>query len=291
MLQKKKTILDRIKQHKALPIMLRLPHNAPFSEEIVKGLNEPIRQGFYSLIVIVKGESKHMVDFKDYTITDGQLLFATPWQIHAMEKAPGTESYGTSFGEEIMNYFPSSFPFFTDPFENQIIELSQPVLQRLISVFHSLDGILQNEKSRPELILAYLSALLTECNAAYFKDEDIIHESKRDLSDFILFKNYMEDHFSEHPSVEKMAEALGMNTNALYHLVKTKCGISPKTYLTERLVLEAKRKLYTENISIKELAYSLNYNDPEYFSRLFRKHTGKSIVEYRAYIQTLSEAD
>ncbi len=110
-------------------------------------------------------------------------------------------------------------------------------------------------------------------------------DAKDSLSDFIVFKNYIEDYFLEHPSVEEMAERLGMNTNALYHLVKTKCGISPKIYLTERLILEAKRKLYLENISIKELAYDLNYNDPEYFSRLFRKHTGKSIPEYRICIQ------
>ncbi len=288
MSQKKKAILDSIKQHKALPIMVRLPHDTPFSEEIVKGLNEPVRQGFYSLIVVVKGESTHMVDFRDYTITNGQLLFATPWQIHAMEKLVGTESYGTSFGEELMNYFPSSFPFFTDPFANPVIEVPPPVVQRMMSLFLSLGSILQDETSNPELVLIYLNALLTECNSAYFKDRQPASDAKDSLSDFILFKNYLEDNYLNHPPVEEMAEKLGMNTNALYHLVKTQSGMSPKTYLTERLMLEAKRKLYLENISIKELAYDLNYNDPEYFSRLFKKQTGRSIPEYRGLVQDLS---
>ncbi len=268
--------------------MVRLPHDTPFSEEIVKGLNEPVRQGFYSLMVVIKGESKHMVDFQDYTITDGQLLFATPWQIHAMDKLVGTESCGTSFGEELMNYFPSSFPFFTDPFANPIIEIPKPVLQRLVSLFHSLNNILQDEKSNPQLVLVYLNALLTECNDAYFKDRRPAIDAKDSLSGFILFKNYIEDNLLSHPSVEEIAEQLGMNTNALYHMVKAKCSVSPKMYLTERLMLEAKRKLYLEEISIKELAYELNYNDPEYFSRLFKKHTGKSISEYRTHIQDLS---
>ncbi len=288
MSQEKKAILDRIKQHKALPIMVRLPHNTPFSEDIVVGLNRPVQQGFYSLMVVVKGESKHMIDFQDVTIKDNQLVFATPWQIHAMEKAAGTESYGTSFGEELMNYFPSSFPFFTDPFGNQVIEVPQPVLQRLLAVFHSLDSILQDGTSNPELVLVYLNALLTECNDTYFKDRKPAIDAKDSLSDFILFKNYLEDNYLNHPSVEEMAEELGMNTNALYHLVKTKCGISPKAYLTERLMLEAKRRLYLSAISIKELAYDLNYNDPEYFSRLFKKRTGKNIPEYRKCIQNLS---
>lgn len=288
MSQRKKAILDNIKQHKALPIMLRLPHNTPFSEEIVRELNEPVRQGFYSLMLVIEGKSKHMVDFKDHTITDGQLIFVTPWQIHTMEKIPGTESYGTSFGEELMNYFPSSFPFFTNPFGNQVIQIPPHVSQRIISVFQSFNNVLQDEESNPELVLTYLNTLLTECNCAYFKNREPATDAKDSLSVFILFKNYIEDHFLNHPPVEEMAEKLGMNTNALYHLIKTKCGISPKTYLTERLILEAKRKLYLENISIKELAYDLNYNDPEYFSRLFKKHTGKSIPEYRTSIQDLS---
>ncbi len=290
MTQNKKIILDRLRQHQKLRIMVRLQHSVPFSEEIVKELNEPVRQGFYSLMLVVKGESTHMVDFKDYSITDGQLLFATPWQIHTMEKTAETKSYGTSFGEELMNYFPSSFPFFTDPFGNPIIEVPQPVIQRLVSVFYALDSILPDDKSNPELVLIYLNALLVECNSAYFKDKEPAVDAKDSLSDFILFKNYIEDNYLDHPPVEEMAEKLGMNTNALYHLVKTQCDMSPKSYLTERLMLEAKRKLYLQNISIKELAYDLNYNDPEYFSRLFKKHTGKSIPEYRKDIQDLSSS-
>ncbi len=268
--------------------MVRLPHNTPFSADILKVLKEPIQQGFYSLMLVIKGESTHMVDFQEYSITDGQLLFATPWQIHTMEKSAGTQSYGTSFGEELMNYLPSSFPFFTNPFGSPTIEVSQPVLQRFVSLFNSLDSVLQDDKSKPELVLVYLNALLTECNDSYFKDRKPTADAKDSLTDFILFKNYVEDEFLNHPSVEQMAASLSMNTNSLYHLVRSKAGVSPKNYLTERLMLEAKRKLYLEDISIKELAYELNYNDPEYFSRLFKKYTGRSIPEYRTYIQDLS---
>ncbi len=289
MSQRKKAILDRIKQHKALPIMVRVPGNTPFSEDIINGLNEPVQQGFYSLMLVVKGASKHMIDFQDMVITDSQLVFVTPWQIHTMEKASGTESYGTSFGEEIMNYIPSSFPFFTAPFGNQIINISGTISQRLISLFQSLDKVLQDEKSNPELVLAYLNTLLVECNTVYFKDREMATDAKDSLSNFIAFKNYIEESFLEHPPVEMIAGKLGINTNALYHLVKTKCGVSPKAYLTGRLMLEAKRKLYHKNISIKELSYELNYNDPDYFSRLFRQHTGKSIADYRAYILKFQE--
>jgi AraC-like DNA-binding protein len=51
-------------------------------------------------------------------------------------------------------------------------------------------------------------------------------------------------------------------------------------------VLEAKRRLYySESTSVKELAYALGFNDPEYFSRLFRNVTGQTVT---MFLQDLS---
>jgi AraC-like DNA-binding protein len=37
---------------------------------------------------------------------------------------------------------------------------------------------------------------------------------------------------------------------------------------------------YNESSSVKELAFELGFNDPEYFSRLFKKVTGKTIAGF-----------
>jgi len=55
--------------------------------------------------------------------------------------------------------------------------------------------------------------------------------------------------------------------------------------MNNRLILEAKRRLYYSESSIKELAFDLGFNDPEYFSRLFKKVTGKTIT---MFVQDLS---
>jgi AraC-like DNA-binding protein len=46
------------------------------------------------------------------------------------------------------------------------------------------------------------------------------------------------------------------------------------------LVLEAQRRLYYSETSVKELAYELGFNDPDYFSKLFKKQTGQSISQF-----------
>jgi len=56
----------------------------------------------------------------------------------------------------------------------------------------------------------------------------------------------------------------------------------------QRLILETQRILFYEKSTVKELAYELGFADPNYFSRLFKKQTGKSISEFLIYIQDLS---
>lgn len=101
------------------------------------------------------------------------------------------------------------------------------------------------------------------------------------LSKYISFKLFVENNLTDSLTIQSIAKKLTLNTNSLYNIVKNYSGLSPKEFITNRLILEAKRLLYySESSSIKELAYGLGFNDPEYFSRLFKKVTGKTITMF-----------
>ena len=51
--------------------------------------------------------------------------------------------------------------------------------------------------------------------------------------------------------------------------------------LNQQLVLEAKRNLLATTSQIKEIAFQLGYEDPSYFSRFFKKHTGHTPEDFR----------
>lgn len=131
-----------------------------------------------------------------------------------------------------------------------------------------------------EIILAYLNSLLAELNSAYFKNKEPVNILNTNLSKFIEFKLMVETHLTEQPSVNTIAERLALTTNSLYRIVKEYSGVSPKDFFTSRLIIEAQRKLFYSNLTIKEVAYDLGFNDPDYFSRFFRKYTGKSVSEF-----------
>jgi AraC-like DNA-binding protein len=130
--------------------------------------------------------------------------------------------------------------------------------------------------------------LLTEINYAYFKNSKKGNLVSGKLSKYIEFKIAVETNLTEHHSVNTIARDLSITTNNLYNIVKEFSGLSPKEYITMNLMLEAQRRLHYSKPSIKELAYELGFNDPDYFSRLFKKSTKKSVSDFLADIQDLS---
>lgn len=136
----------------------------------------------------------------------------------------------------------------------------------------------------PELILAHLNSLLTEINTAYFSADKKLSNDR--LTKFISFKVFIENNLTDHPTIKEIAEELAVSTDSLYQIVKQHSGLSPKEFLINRLILEARRRIhYGERSSVKELAFELGFNDPDYFSRLFKKVTGKTVA---AFFQDLS---
>jgi AraC-like DNA-binding protein len=63
--------------------------------------------------------------------------------------------------------------------------------------------------------------------------------------------------------------------------VKLQTGKTAKKLIQDRLTLEIKRLMSHSDLSNKEIAYEMNFNDPAYFSRYFKKHVGCSSAEFR----------
>jgi len=158
---------------------------------------------------------------------------------------------------------PKQYPFLVNPLNHQNITFKTSANARLKSIFEILQALLSERDSELDLILSHLNSLLTEMNTAYFVAE--ISPADEKLSQYIRFKLFIEDNFSSQLPISEIATHLGMNTNSLYALTKRYSGLSPKEYLTGRLILEAKRRLFYSESSIKELAFDLGFNVPNTF--------------------------
>ena len=265
-----------------LKIKINSNDNPYPSTDIQQKLLQPRRLTSYFIVLIDSGSITYKLDLQDVTISDGDLLFAMPNQIFIPPaKTDNLKYFKILFDENTLALLPQSFPFLINPLNSQTITLAYAARERVRKVFEILNQILLTEKhlTDSEIILAYLNLLLSELNSAYFKNEpvDIVNTN---LSKFVEFKLIVETHLTEQPSINTIAGKLALTTNSLYRLVKEYSGTSPKDYFTNRLMIEAQRKLRYSNLSVKELAYELGFNDPDYFSRLFKKSTGKSVSDF-----------
>ena len=274
------TFLDVFKQNEKLPIRLISPVFGHLPAEIADTYGLTHRRPHYLFLLMLDGYTRHRVDLQQFDIKNNELLFVLPNQIHELpSKKRGTDYFKLGFDEHCLSLLPKQYPFLINPLNNQKIRFSSSVAARVKSIFEMLHELLSIMDTEPELILAHLNSLLTEINTAYFASDKKPADAK--LSKYIDFKIFVENNLTDHPTIREIAEELALNTNSLYHIVKNYSGLSPKEFITNRLILEARRRLYySETSSIKELAYELGFNDPEYFSRLFKKVTGKTITNF-----------
>jgi len=85
----------------------------------------------------------------------------------------------------------------------------------------------------------------------------------------------------EELSFQQLSEYLEMNPTYLSKLFKQETGTTFTDYLTKVRLDRAKRDLRATSLRVSEIAYSVGFRDPFYFSTLFKKHTGLNPTEFR----------
>lgn len=108
-----------------------------------------------------------------------------------------------------------------------------------------------------------------------------VAEPTRQLADRL--EATIEARFRDHPSVDAMAAALGVGRSRLTRAARNALGRSPLGLLHDRLILEARRDLAYSVKPVAAVAHGLGFQDPAYFVRFFKRHTGRTpLAERRA---------
>ncbi|NJO90862.1 MAG: AraC family transcriptional regulator [Chloroflexia bacterium] len=83
------------------------------------------------------------------------------------------------------------------------------------------------------------------------------------------------------PSVEYFASQIHLSGNYLSDLLKKETGYAIKDHVNNFIIEKAKTLLLSESETVSGIAYSLGFNYPHYFNRLFKSKTGLTPLEYR----------
>ncbi|MED4226217.1 AraC family transcriptional regulator [Neobacillus cucumis] len=94
-------------------------------------------------------------------------------------------------------------------------------------------------------------------------------------------KKFIEENFRQELTLNDLANLVYVSPYHLAHIFKEEVGMPPIQYLIQCRIEEAKRLLKNSNLSVKEIAAMIGYENPNYFNLLFKKVTGTPPGKYR----------
>ena len=245
-------------------------------------LQKPRRVIKYVLMYCHSGKLVMMVDEKELTLTARDVLTITSGQIHCIKKNLKATGFILEFtldffckdDKDIELIFHNGLfchfamneviPVDKKDFEEQLHliqqELTGQPYQYLISVH-----------SRIKLLLVMINRAKVGRGDEIWKPDAL----------FLKFLEAVRNNFEHNYSLSQLSGMLGTTELKLNELAKLHAGKTAQHVIYGLVVSEAKRLLMYENLTIKEVAYRLGFNDPFYFSNFFKKHTQVSPKNYQ----------
>lgn len=242
------------------------------------------RTDFYHFIWVEEGELLMTIDFEPLTLRRDDAFLIAPGQVCLFDLSSRPQAYSILFVPEFLGEATTDARLLrrvigANPLKKRIIPLQglpiSEVIRQLICELTNAPDEFQNivVRSCLRILLAEVARRIphgtmdTPCLAERFLDE-------------------VERQFHRLCNVGDYAKLLSTGEKPLAAAIRQATGLTPKTYIDRRRVLEAKRLLVYSKRSVKEIGFALGFDEPTNFNKFFRKHCGISPNDFR---QTLGK--
>jgi len=188
----------------------------------------------------------------------------------------------TSLNDKIKNY-----NFFNYEV-SEALHLSEKEKNILFECVQKIQSELQEniDVHSQYIIVSTIELLLNYCSRFYGRQ--MITRSQTNKSIIAQIENILTTYFTENkikeqglPSVKFLADQVHLSPSYLSDLLKKETGKNAQEHIHFYLIEEAKNYLLNTEKNINEIAYSLGFEYPQYFNKLFKQKTGNTPMEYR----------
>ncbi len=247
----------------------------------------PHRHNYFVIIWVKKGGGEHLIDLEKFQLKDNTIYCVTPGQVHLMNILGPVSGYVISFTAEFMGLDEENFSllFKTGLFHTFTHSPVLQVNEQLAEEMDDMAGRMMKEFSnyfllRSEILRGFLKIFLVYLTRQVDKVEHTEAPSKNTdmLKKFfaLLEKNYLTKRM-----VTDYANEMIITPNYLNEVVKKFTGFPASHHIQQRIILEAKRKAVYSNLSMKEIAYELGFDDIAHFSKFFKNASGQSFTDFK----------
>jgi AraC-like DNA-binding protein len=232
----------------------------------------------YAIVHIKTGQGRFQCAEGDETPIEAGttiLLFPDVWHRYRPLESTGWEEYWVCFdGEYARNLQARGFigpgqPLLRTGSDELITRAFSELLDRMRSEPIGFEQLIA--ASAWEIIAAVLSAARWRGTSS--RQHELVRRAKLIL----------EDQSKGPPVMEEIAAELGLSLSHLQHVFKELSGLSPYQYHLQLKVQRARELLRGSDLSVKQIAKILCFDNAYHFSTLFRKKTGQSPTQWRTY--------
>ena len=190
--------------------------------------------------------------------------------------------HGTSLGSHIKEYSFFSYE------SNEALHLSEREREIFVDCLQKIQLELEHAIDRlsKRLIATNIELLLDYCLRFYERQFITRERVNRDI--LTRFEALLDDYFASGtprrqglPTVRHCAESLCLSPNYFGDLIKKETGRSAQDFIQRRVVSLGKERVLNPQLSISEVAYSLGFQYPQHFTRVFKRAVGMTPLEYR----------
>lgn len=241
-------------------------------------LAKPHRQQFHCLFYIEKGQGNHFIDFNNYSYTEGSFIVINKGQAHNFDLKNRPQGKALIFTEEFITTTHTNIrmPFFAP---NYLLESYAPILNCDATLKNSCESLLneirmEQLRSSPDNLLIHLLFASLLLMLLRERPSNYINQlSEKQIKQFTHFLNLLEEQFWETRDASAYAEMLHMSYKTLNQLCKLAVNQTAKQLIDSYTILEAKRSLIIEDITVQRLAYRLGFDEDSNFVKYFKKHS------------------
>lgn len=241
------------------------------------------RHQYYELIFFESGEGTHEIDFAPHKVMAPAIHFLTIGKAHRVALKAPYSGFSLLFSEAFLgkeNLNISSMPFFQHQNPYPVLETTPENYAKMKAwLLEIKEAWRASSPDRWEWIRSHLALILLQAQRLYIAENAGTALHKNELVQ--RFLELVEKHHLDHWLLQQYAMELCITEPHLNVLCKKECGMPASQIIQEKLVQAAKRKLAYTTDSIKTIAFDLNFNDPSYFIRFFKKQVGSSPSAYR----------
>ena len=269
-----------------------------FGREQGKAINENFKYSLNLYQISIKGNCAYTISKygrSSYDFQECSMVFTSPNQVLEFNKAYQTEDDDcwtlvfhpdlirkSELGKKI-----DDFSFFNYA-SNEALHLSEEERNTVTDISHKIKKEYSNniDTHSQTLMISNLELLLNYCVRFYDRqfytrtnlNKDILSKFEEVLKAYYKSGKQMA---SGLPSVQYCAEKMNISSRYLSDLLRKETGKNTQEHIHNYIIERAKTLLLDASKSSSEIAYDLGFEYPQYFSKLFKKSTSMSPIEYR----------